>query len=194
MLLFSSFTSPQTIFHFLVNSPCLWHLVMWTIDHIWKSPYFHRSRDMTRGVIRIGNLRYCIAQHKYARAGGTVTSSDVNRRELRKVAIKNVQVASGCITNGYESSEGVSRCHCEVLMPQRIAAMPPPVVGETRTSKSCITRVSLRVPAIQNGRRFPRQSRRLVPASGVNQEWSRESNLRRHESSKQMYTQRLVAR
>jgi hypothetical protein len=117
---------------------------------------------MTRGVIRIGNLRYCIAQHKYARAGGTTTSGDVNRRESREETMKNVQVASGCIKNWYEFSEGVSRCHCKVLMPQRLATMPRPVMDETRTSKSCITRASLGATAIPNGRRFPRLARRAA--------------------------------
>jgi hypothetical protein len=64
--------------------------------------------------------------------------------ELQRVtgsSEKNVQLASGCIKNWYESSEGVSRYYCEVLLQQRIAAMPLLVVDETRTSKSCIKNV-----------------------------------------------------
>src|SRR5258706_2973495 len=56
----------------------------------------------------------------------------------REEGTKNVQIASGCIKNWYELRVGVSRCYAEVLLRQRLAAMPLPVVDETRTSQSCI--------------------------------------------------------
>jgi hypothetical protein len=157
---------------------------------------------------------------------------------------KNVQIASGCIKNWYELRVGVSRCYCEVILRQRIAAMPLPVVDETRTSKSCIKNGPFGgATAIRNGRRFPRpggvgagsgQARSLPHGVGprqadavgvvrrprnphpsplpkgegtgkegrpspwpspkgrgmseVNLKWSRATDLRQLESTKQMYT------
>ena len=71
-------------------------------------------------------------------SGGTCDRLKPGLQRGPAQARKNVQIASGCIRKWYESSEGVSRCYCEVHLQQRIAAMPLPVVDETRTSKSCI--------------------------------------------------------
>jgi hypothetical protein len=183
---------------------------MWTMEHIQKITSLPRSRDMPRIARNAQVLPQCIAMHNYARPGGITrrsklvfpgrlgrlglpkrrcqkmcqacievargplkndfpslprwagvitTCGDVNCLKSREEATKNVQIASGGIKNWYESSEGVSRCYCEVLLRHRFAAMPLSVADETGTAKSGIK----------------------------NQKWSRETDLRRHKSTKQVY-------
>jgi hypothetical protein len=95
-----------------------------------KSPPLD-TRDL-RSVVRAGSGDPCPTQ------GGNCDRLKPGLQQ-REEATMNVQIASGCIKNWYESSEGVSRCQCEVLLWQRIAAMPLPVADEARTLKSGIS-------------------------------------------------------
>jgi hypothetical protein len=52
--------------------------------------------------------------------------------------MKNVQIASGCIKNWCESSEGVSRRDSEVIVRQRVAAMLLPKEVKNEELESCI--------------------------------------------------------
>lgn len=187
----------------------------------------HRKRE--------GVLVESVFLSQARRAGVLANCGDVNRRRSREETAKNVQIASRCIRNWYESSAGVSRRQYEVLMPQRIATMPLPVEWRYGDIQSCIRTDYLGASAIQKRPPIrspwatgcsarvslpcsarvsrPRRNRRpqvssigyrrplVRRGSGVgaprptrregmelvNQKSRCESNLRRHESTKQVY-------
>jgi hypothetical protein len=92
----------------------------------------HRERGSGGGRFSVAGASASETQDKKTL---TLALSQGERGWSREEARKNVQIASGCIKNWYGLRVGVSRCYSEVLLRQRIAAMP---LDETRTLKSCI--------------------------------------------------------